>query len=198
MQLIRMCKSYCKWSAYLQQILAENLEWEEYPEQHILAYEGEVMSKIFILSKGAFDLIKQVTYSGYDKDGNKTTITKKVVIGSVFKYQSFGEFSVVKNLKLAYSVITRTKCVIGTFDANKLKRIDATIGTLLEQFPIPKSHYINDTKVKKMLSDYQKKKKWKRYKEKVISDWIQDYGIEYGKGKWAIKRGLENKYLFLN
>lgn len=110
---------------------------------------------------------------------------KQVVIGKIKENESFGEKSVTMNEQMSCTIVTETECKMGIIPCDRIVELDNITVRLLLQTDNSAFAMLSQDQLHKKFIEQEKKKEWKEYKNSVVSDVIDKYGIVFGLGKHA-------------
>ena len=129
--------------------ILSKMEFENFEESHILFYQGDPSKKFYINLKGKIIvLIKNKRKSGTGKykenilndhlqnpklfDQKKEGFFLHQIVNEINEGESFGELGIIQNSNRLATLITTTKCLLGSISSDNFRKILSN--TILTKF----------------------------------------------------------------
>ena len=131
-------------------------------------------------------MLRKVDIKVFDKKRKcEVKKMKQVVVGKIKEHESFGEKSVTMSEQMSCTIVTETECTMGIIPCDRIMDLDNITVRLLLQTDNASFAMLSQDQLHKKFIEQEKKKEWKEYKNSVVSNVIDKYGIVLGVGKHA-------------
>ena len=133
MLLLKGQEAFTAWPHQALVKIGNIFSWATIPENTMICKEGEISPIIAFIQEGSCDVFRKLNVKETLSNGKEVIKTKQVIIGSLGKYKSLGEISLLDQTPMMYSLVTKEKVRVIQADEQKLQSLDLDVRLLLRQ-----------------------------------------------------------------
>ncbi|XP_014347385.1 cyclic nucleotide-binding domain-containing protein 1 [Latimeria chalumnae] len=183
-ELIQTSALYHSWPKLSIENLASVMEWKHIPTGQVIVKEGDISPFVGFIKSGCCNLLRDIEALVQLPLRRMVKRVRRVMMGKLFKKESFGEFSILMNIPFTCTIVTATDVELGILRPSVLQDLPPVIQTLMLQTAHPTLGKFTQEEISNKYVLQEKQKQWQNFKHKVMEEVLSRNEIRPDSGKW--------------